>query len=104
MHVTPLETASLWMKYALVDGLDMSLGLRHMGETWGDQENTIELPDCTLVELGLSADLGQFSDSYEGLRARINVSNVTDERYVTSCAFGRYCGFGEGRTVTASLS
>lgn len=104
LHVTPLETASLWMKYALVDGLDMSLGLRHMGKTWGDQENTIELPDYTLVDLGLSADLGQFSDSYEGLRARINVSNVTDERYVTSCAFGRYCWFGEGRTVTASLS
>ncbi|MAC78438.1 MAG: TonB-dependent siderophore receptor [Rhodobacteraceae bacterium] len=100
----PLDQAALWVKYGLIDGLDVMGGIRYVGKSWGDEENSIEVPSYTLFDVGLQASLGAFNPRMEGLIAQLNVTNLTDETYVTSCAFGRYCWYGEGRTVTASLS
>ncbi|WP_010139451.1 TonB-dependent siderophore receptor [Oceanicola sp. S124] len=102
MHIVPLESASLWVKYGVNDHVDASLGIRQVGKTWGDQENTVTVPEYTLVDLGLEADLAMMG--LEGMTAQLNVQNLADKRYVTSCAFGRYCWLGEGRTVQASLT
>lgn len=100
----PLDTAAVWVKYGVMDGLDVMGGIRYVGKSWGDEENTIEVPSYTLFDLGLEARLGDFNRNLEGLIAQVNVTNLTDETYVTSCAFGNYCWYGEGRTVTASLT
>lgn len=100
----PLDTAAVWVKYGVIDGLDVMGGIRYVGKSWGDEENTIEVPSYTLFDLGFEARLGDFNRNLDGLIAQVNVTNLTDETYVTSCAFGNYCWYGEGRTVTASLT
>lgn len=100
----PVETASLWVKYGFAPGWHASAGMRHIGHSWGDADNTIKVPSVTLFDLGLEADLGSFSSQLDGAVARIAVTNAGDKRYTASCANGGYCWQGEGRVITASLS
>lgn len=100
----PLETAALWVKYGFARGLSASVGVRHMGKSWGDTANSIAVPSATVVDLGLEAELGAFSPDLDGAVGRIAITNAGDKRYTASCANGGYCWQGEGRVITASLT
>lgn len=99
----PFETAALWMNFAPMDGLTLSLGARHQGKSWAGASNSLSVPSVTLVDFGLSADIGALTGSYDGLTARLSVTNLADKQFVASCANDRVCWRGEGRVISASL-
>lgn len=104
----PRHLASLWLDYTLqggpLAGLGAGLGVRYTGATYGDAQNTFEVPGYTLVDAMLSYDFGKADPGLEGLSAQVNVKNLTDKYYVAGCFATVACLLGAGRTVTADLT
>ncbi len=84
---------------AWYDGVTVGGGLRHIGSSWGDNENTLKVPAVTLAD----AKLGYKKDNW-GID--FNVTNLFDKTYVSSCqinALGETCSYGEGRSFKLKL-
>ncbi|WP_172293261.1 TonB-dependent siderophore receptor [Pseudoruegeria sp. HB172150] len=102
-YAIPTEQASVWVQYGFTEGVDGSLGVRYVGPSWNYETNDFQVPSYTLVDAGLSVDLGVIAPEAEGVKAAVTVQNLTDERYVTSCV-REYCWLGEGRNWSLRLS
>ncbi|NWL80052.1 TonB-dependent siderophore receptor [Pseudomonas taiwanensis] len=102
----PKHMASIWGDYnfnaGALDGLRTGLGVRYVGKTWADKENTLHVPSYTLVDALIGYDLGKLG--MQGLDLSLNANNLLDEDYVASCYSLDFCYFGEKRNVTATLS
>ncbi|MDT4798771.1 Ferrichrome outer membrane transporter/phage receptor [compost metagenome] len=102
----PKHMASIWGDYnfnaGALDGLRTGLGVRYVGKTWADKENTLHVPSYTLVDALIGYDLGKLG--MKGLDLSLNANNLLDEDYVASCYSLDFCYFGEKRNVTATLS
>ncbi|NPD14804.1 TonB-dependent siderophore receptor [Xinfangfangia sp. D13-10-4-6] len=98
----PMHQAALWGKYSFESGWDLALGLRYMGTSF-DRTNQWNAPAVTLVDLAVGYDLGRFDSRYDGMRAQLNVTNLTDEFYTASCASRFACFVGNERNVTLAL-
>lgn len=103
----PLNQASIWGKYEFSDGplngLGLGLGLRYIGESWGDATNTFKVPDTLLLDASVSYDFGALDKDFENVSLQVNATNLTDEFYTASCASAYACFVGAGRSVTATL-
>ncbi|WP_149538022.1 TonB-dependent siderophore receptor [Siccirubricoccus phaeus] len=104
----PSHMASLWANYTFQEGsslagLGIGGGVRYVGKSWGDSANTFRVPDYTLVDLMARYDLGQLSRTLEGTSLQVNVSNLFDKDYVSSCLSYAWCWYGYRRTVLATL-
>ena len=103
---TPEHMASLWVDYRFLEGslvgLGAGFGVRYMGESWADAENTVHVPSYTLYDASLSYDLSQVG--LKGTEVRLNANNLTNESYVASCGNLNYCYYGAERNVTATIS
>ncbi|OIQ28030.1 MAG: hypothetical protein BM562_13750 [Alphaproteobacteria bacterium MedPE-SWcel] len=99
----PGHQASIWANYEMDNGFGLGAGVRYIGESQGDGANSFTVPDVTLFDLALSYDFGAGNPSLEGMKAQVNIRNLTDEFYAASCASVYACFVGTGRTVTASL-
>lgn len=97
---TPRHSASLWLSYDVTTGrlagLTLGGGLRHIGERWANDTNTQRLEAVTLMDLGASYAWDN------GVVARLNITNVTDEAYISAVGFNSSY-IGDGRNVQASL-
>ncbi|MBB6166001.1 iron complex outermembrane receptor protein [Rhizobium wenxiniae] len=104
----PRHTASLWLNYELqqeaLDGLSVGAGVRYIGETWGNDDNTFKVPSFTLVDLAVRYDFGKKFPEAKGLAASLNVSNLFDKYYVPGCFTVNGCNYGSQRTVIGKLS
>ncbi|AHG74081.1 hypothetical protein X781_19360 [Mannheimia sp. USDA-ARS-USMARC-1261] len=103
---TPLQpnhTYSAFLNYAFkqgtLEGLTVGAGIRYTGTTPteidGYNNANIRVPARTLVDLMAKYN---FSKNWE---ARVNVSNLSDKKYISGCSYA--CFFGEGRKINASL-
>lgn len=102
-YAVPEQTAALWLKYDMFDGVQTSIGARYTGTSWSSSANDLQVPGYTLFDAGLSVDLGQFWSEANGMTAKVAVQNLTDERSVSSCVYS-YCWLNEGRNWSASLT
>nr|WP_186363576.1 TonB-dependent siderophore receptor [Rhizobium sp. ACO-34A] len=104
----PRHTASLWVNYELqqeaLDGLSVGAGVRYIGETWGNDDNTFKVPGFTLVDLAVRYDFGKKFPEAKGLAASLNVSNLFDKYYVPGCFTVNGCNYGSQRTIIGKLS
>jgi iron complex outermembrane receptor protein len=105
---TALEQASLWAKYTWYDGpvagLGIGGGVRYVGESFGDNANTIRIPDYTLFDAAISFDFKYLRPDLKGWSAQINATNLTNRYYVASCVTAlAYCGLGAARTVLGTV-
>ncbi|MGQ0684689.1 TonB-dependent siderophore receptor [Bradyrhizobium sp.] len=105
---TAQDQASLWGKYTWyagpLAGLGLGAGVRYVGETYGDDFNTLVIPSYTLLDAAISYDFGYMRPDWKGWKAQVNVTNLTDKFYVASCLTGLpYCGLGNARTVLGTL-
>ncbi|AUA31206.1 TonB-dependent siderophore receptor [Pseudomonas sp. SGAir0191] len=102
----PEQMVSLWADYnfrqGALDGLKLGGGVRYVGHSWADAENSRKVPSYTLVDASLGYDLGKLG--LKGLDVRLNANNLTNQRYITSCASLNYCYMGEERNVSATVS
>jgi iron complex outermembrane receptor protein len=93
--------ASLWADYALkdgpLDGLSFGAGVRYVGNSPGDAENSFTVPSYTLLDAALRYKFGK-------LQLAINANNLLDKEYVSTCFASTSCYYGQRRTVIGSLT
>jgi iron complex outermembrane receptor protein len=96
--IVPEVMASVWADYTFrdvdgwYDGISFGGGVRYIGSSWADNQNTLKVPSATLVDARLGYDR-------ETWGADLNVTNLFDEDYVASCQTAITCSYGEGRSV-----
>lgn len=104
----PRHMAAFWGAYAfketILRGLQLGAGVRYIGSSVGDPENTFEVSAVTLFDTFASYDLGQIDNRLTGAELSLNVTNLTDKTYVASCARDTRCNYGIGRSVLAGLT
>ncbi len=97
----PANMASLWLDKTLQDGpwkgLGAGGGLRYVGERYGDNANTIELPSNLLWDAALHYERDKW-------RLAVNVKNLLDTTYVATCDNASFCYYGLRRTAVGSLT
>lgn len=103
----PRHQASVWARYQVqtggLAGLGVGAGVRYLGSTQGDADNTFKVPAATLVDALIDYDLGRASPSLKGMNVALNVSNLFDKEYVASCLGQAWCWYGYQRSVKATL-
>ncbi|TPW31525.1 TonB-dependent siderophore receptor [Martelella alba] len=103
----PQNAASAWLHYSFfsgpLEGLGIGAGIRYTGETWGDQENSFQVPAYTLFDAGIDYDFGARWPKYEGLTLNVTATNLGNEEYVASCTYTTRCFYGTSRSVYATL-
>ncbi|MCV3205714.1 TonB-dependent siderophore receptor [Mesorhizobium sp. YC-39] len=99
--LVPEHQASLWANYevghGMLEGLSAGAGVRYIGASFGDNANTVNVPSYTLVDAALRY-------KKNGWQAALNVSNLFDKTYYSTCYPGSGCIYGEGRVIKGSLS
>lgn len=100
----PQDTLSLFAKYDVPSGplenLSFMGGIRHIGKSYGDDENTIENASRTYVDLGVAYDFAALG--HEGTELQVNVRNLFDREGQT-CT-GGWCYADEPRMIDVNLS
>lgn len=102
----PRNQASAWLSYDVksgpLDGLTVGSGVRYVNGVASDRANTHTLPSYTVMDLAVGYDLSNVG--LKGLNAQLNINNLTDKRYVSTCNSLSYCYFGAERSIVGSLS
>ena len=102
----PSDTYASFLTYAFPTssafrGLTIGGGIRYIGTSFADDDNTVRNPTVTLYDALVAYDFAAIDPKYQGLRAQINAYNIFDRTYNT-CAFGN-CFRGAPATVIGSL-
>jgi iron complex outermembrane receptor protein len=104
----PRDQASLWADYGLggdFAGLNLGGGIRYVGRTWGNNANTTEIPGYSVTDFAVRYDLGRRNRSLQGLLLALNISNLFDKHYVSTClSTTTACYWGEGRKLSGTLN
>jgi len=104
---TPPVTASLWASYEFqqpdspVKGLGFGAGAYYVGKRYGDSENTWDIGDYTLFDVGAWYYLPWAKENR--LRFDLGVKNITDEEYYTASGGTYRVAVGSPRTVFAGI-
>ena len=105
---TPENSASVWLDYlidcGILNGLKVGCGVRYIGSTLGDQKNSFKIIDVTLTDMAANYDLGFLSSKLDGASIALNISNITDKKYIASSTTENYCFPGQRRTILLTLS
>lgn len=78
-----------------LSGLGFGAGVRYVGTHYGDAANLWEAPSHTLYDASARYDFSNW-------RFQLNLQNLTDKEYVSTCNSGDWCYYGYPRTVTAT--
>ncbi|TKB50120.1 TonB-dependent siderophore receptor [Ferrimonas aestuarii] len=92
------QTASAWLDYYPMPEVQLSTGVRYVGETQLDAMNTDRVPSYTLWDMAASYDIS------EQWTVNVSASNLFDKRYVGACFDSNNCWMGAERNVEASIS
>ncbi|MEM8974372.1 MAG: TonB-dependent siderophore receptor [Pseudomonadota bacterium] len=100
--IVPEFQASAFVNYefdetTVLDGISIGAGVRHRGKSFADAENTLEVPEVTLVDLKLGYN-------QENWGVQFNVSNLFDKRYVAACQTALSCSYGEARRAQVKVT
>lgn len=103
----PRHQTALWAKYTFdagpLAGFGLAAGLRYRSSVYADDLNQLTVPPVTLLDAGLSYDLGKANPQWKGLTLNVNASNLLGKNYVANCQYG-VCYYGLSRTVIAKLT
>jgi iron complex outermembrane receptor protein len=106
-QAVPTYFGSLWANYKVTsgafNGLTIGGGIRFVGASFADDANTIKSAAYTVVDAALRFDLAALHPTLKGAEATLNVTNLFDKDYYTSCSYNLYCQFGSGRQILAGL-
>lgn len=98
--LVPKHQASLWANYEApagpFDGTSFGAGVRFIGSSFGDNGDTLKVSDYTPFDAALRY-------RWRNWQGSINVTNLFDRTYYSTCYPGGGCGFGEGRVVKGML-
>ncbi|MGQ9364881.1 TonB-dependent siderophore receptor [Azospirillum sp. ST 5-10] len=99
-YLVPETQASASLDYTfrdnVLDGVVVGGGVRYVGSSWADNENTLKVPSATVFD----ARIGYAKDNWG---ADLFVTNLFDKEYVASCQTQYSCAYAEGRVVKLNL-
>ncbi len=99
--------ASLFVNHTIekgaLAGFGFGGGVRYTGESFGDTNNALAIPDYTLFDLFVRYDLGDAMPALGDTVFSVNARNIADKRFVATCTATSACYYGQGRSVTARL-
>ena len=99
--------ASVWADYhftgAALHGLTLGGGARYTGKNNGDAANTFKTPSFVIYDATLSYDLAALDPSFKGVSTSLNVQNLFDREYVSSCNYSFGCYYGQQRTAALEV-
>ncbi|MEX3021181.1 ferrichrome porin FhuA [Kluyvera sp. STS39-E] len=111
----PRNQASLWTDYTFYDtvlsGLTFGAGVRYTGSTvsyykndttTGKKNESFNVGDYTVADAMVKYDLGRFG--LPGSSVAVNVNNLFDREYVSSCYSEYACYWGAERQVVATAT
>ncbi|MFC4277680.1 TonB-dependent siderophore receptor [Achromobacter aloeverae] len=103
----PRQMASGWVDYTVAEGplagVGMGAGVRYVGDSYGNADNTLKVSSYTLVDAALRYDLQRLDPRLKGAQVAVNVSNLFDRKFVASCWDDNSCFYGPRRNVIATL-
>ncbi len=106
-QAVPRYYGSVWANYIVdsgaLEGLSIGGGARFVGSSYSNDANTVKADGYTLLDAALRYDFGAKNPNLKGLQATLNVTNLLDKEYYSSCSSEYYCQYGNGRTVLAGL-
>ena len=101
-------SASAWADYHFASdalaGLTVGGGARYTGKKYGDSANTFKTPSFVVFDATVSYDLSRVSPTFKGAEASLNVQNLFDREYVSSCNYSFGCYYGQERTASLAVS
>ncbi|WP_114944534.1 TonB-dependent siderophore receptor [Microvirga calopogonii] len=100
-NVVPEILASGWLDYTIQEGafqgLGFGAGVRYVGFSYVDNENTLKVPAATVFDAAIRY-------TRENFTVALNVNNLFDNEYVSSCDTQYTCNYGAGRVATLKAS
>lgn len=99
MAMIPKHMGSIWGDYSFdggLEGLKVGTGIRYIGSSY-DNPKSSELK----VDGQLLWDMAVQYQVNKNLELQLNVNNIMDEEYVSSCDY--YCYYGERRKAMATV-
>ncbi|MDC7689847.1 TonB-dependent siderophore receptor [Vogesella indigofera] len=103
-YLAPAHKASLWLDYALDNGLTLGGGSRYTSWLWADSANSAKVPEVTLFDVSVRYDLGRANSALKGATVQLTANNLADKTYVASCYSTYACYYGERRNVSATVN
>ncbi|MEH6419918.1 TonB-dependent siderophore receptor [Pseudomonas sp. CGJS7] len=101
----PEWTATGWVDYTFHDGplqgLGLAAGVRYNGESYGDSANLYRIPSYTVFDAAIRYRID--SGNGPSTQFALNIGNLSDKNYVSTCGGVSSCFYGSGRTVLASV-
>lgn len=97
----PESYASLWGDYTFqpnspLKGLNVGMGMRYRGSTFGNVDNTLVVGSYGLLDGAVHYD-------WENYKFSLNLKNMLNHDYVGGCSSESACFLGSARTVTGSV-
>lgn len=92
------KQASAWLSLYPIDRLEVGSGIRYVGETQIDTNNSDTVPSYEIVDF---ASKYRFNHQYQ---LAFSVNNVLDNKYVASCYDRENCWLGSDRTFDLTLN
>lgn len=106
-QAVPTHFESLWANYSFLTGglagLTIGGGVRSVGPSYGDDINSLVSPGYVVFDAAVRYDLANLVRAWKGAEVTLNVTNLFDKSYYTSCSSNFYCQFGNGRLALAGL-
>lgn len=102
----PKHMAAVWVDYTFhetaLSGLTLGSGVRYVGSTYGDEANSFKVRDYSVVDAVIKYDLARFD--LPGSSVALNVNNIFEKQYVSSCFATYGCFWGAERQVVATAT
>ncbi len=105
----PQQTASAFGVYTwragLLNGFGLGGGVRYLGQSFNGVAGPGEarIPPATLFDLITTYDFSKLNPGLMGLTLDVNVRNLFDARYITSCYSTIWCWYGDRTDAQAAL-
>ncbi len=102
----PRNMGSLWGDYTFnngpLSGLTLGTGGRFIGSSYGDPANSFKVGSATVMDAVIKYDLARLGMA--GSSVALNVNNLLDRDYVSSCFQTYGCFWGAERQVVATAT
>lgn len=98
---TPRQIASGWGDYTFqsgaLTGFGFGGGVRYVGSSFADTANTMLVPSRVLGDAAIHYE-------WQNWRFAVNVANIADKIYVSSCSTANACFYGDRRWIAGSIA
>ncbi|WP_342322170.1 ferrichrome porin FhuA [Kosakonia sp. BYX6] len=102
----PRNMGSLWGDYTfntgVLSGLTLGTGGRFIGSSYGAPDNSFKVGSATVMDAVIKYDLARLGMA--GSSVAVNVNNLLDRDYVSSCFQSYGCFWGAERQVVATAT